>query len=398
MKEEKLTLSLTGKDSHEFILEPGRGDFNIGTKGLSKGEYDVLIEKEDTINWDTLNYHYNPLFKEQVKCPYGFWPRWVKYSGNDTGWIDWCKKRALEEFEWFPQKDMTVHLEDANISTLTIHSNYRIILFIKDKVNYLKLDGNLENYQIAKCEQVPALSFNFQKSKTKQKSYRLPDFPTLHLAIDVTIWNDVNQKPFDCTSLLQFSNLENIALIGNVENLDALQNLKNLKKIGLWNIPNLSGMPNLNDFKYLTKVIAVNIEEKGGKKLRRELIKIKKTKKLEYSSVCKLRNRTWFEIQASNYFSEWSNQNEKKALAAYQVCLQKVKNAKEVAEVKSAMVEFITQIKQLRNIETPEWDDVYLALCNLMEKSSLPVNSKTWLDWFYETKDEESNSVNLSKR
>ena len=122
-------------------------------------------------------------------------------------------------------------------------------------------------------------------------------------------------------------------------------------------------MPNLNDFKYLTKVIAVNIEEKGGKKLRRELIKIKKTKKLEYSSVCKLRNRTWFEIQASNYFSEWSNQNEKKALAAYQVCLQKVKNAKEVAEV----------------------------------KSSLPVNSKTWLDWFYETKDEESNSVNLPK-
>ena len=174
--------------------------------------------------------------------------------------------------------------------------------------------------------------------------------------------------------------------------------MKNLKKIGLWNIPNLSGMPNLNDFKYLTKVIAVNIEEKGGKKLRRELIKIKKTKKLEYSSVCKLRNRTWFEIQASNYFSEWSNQNEKKALAAYQVCLQKVKNAKEVAEMKSAMVEFITQIKQLRNIETPEWDDVYLALCNLMEKSSLPVNSKTWLDWFYEMKDEESNSVNLSKR
>ena len=77
MKEEKLTLSLTGKDSHEFILEPWRGDFNIGTKGLSKGEYDVWIEKEDTINWDTLNYHYNPLFKEQAKRPYGFWPRWV---------------------------------------------------------------------------------------------------------------------------------------------------------------------------------------------------------------------------------------------------------------------------------------------------------------------------------
>ena len=68
-----------------------------------------------------------------------------------------------------------------------------------------------------------------------------------------------------------------------------------------------------------------------------------------------------------------------------------------MTEVKSAMVEFITQIKQLRNIETPEWDDVYLALCNLMKKSSLAVNSKTWLDWFYETKDEESNSVNLPK-
>ena len=34
-------LSLTGENSHTFDLYLGQGSLSIGTKGISKGEYDI---------------------------------------------------------------------------------------------------------------------------------------------------------------------------------------------------------------------------------------------------------------------------------------------------------------------------------------------------------------------
>lgn len=41
------TISLTGVDSHKAALPLGQGSFSIGTKGISKGKYDVYQHLKD---------------------------------------------------------------------------------------------------------------------------------------------------------------------------------------------------------------------------------------------------------------------------------------------------------------------------------------------------------------
>ena len=48
MKDIEYIISLTGKDSHKVMLPVGQGSFSIGTKGISKGEYDVWVEPDCT--------------------------------------------------------------------------------------------------------------------------------------------------------------------------------------------------------------------------------------------------------------------------------------------------------------------------------------------------------------
>lgn len=94
----KLTISLTGEYSHETIIEPGQGSFNIGVKGIDDDYVDVWVDKDDIINWESFNNCeeiFRPIISPSIK-----WPRFFHYTGNDIGFINWSRKRRIEEFSW----------------------------------------------------------------------------------------------------------------------------------------------------------------------------------------------------------------------------------------------------------------------------------------------------------
>lgn len=89
MDEREFIISLTGADSRKAVIPGGQGSFSIGTKGISKGEYD------------------------KEKYPYGDWPRWFYYSGKDTGFTEWsCKRKNADIFR------LSIHTEEGRTGCL----------------------------------------------------------------------------------------------------------------------------------------------------------------------------------------------------------------------------------------------------------------------------------------
>lgn len=386
--EKEITLSLTSKNSHKVVTEPGQGSFSIGAKSNFSKKYDAEIDEDSIINWEAFDGYYTlARWQEKNKYPYGDWPRFFYYNGNDTGFIKWSTKRKIEDFSWSPQKDMIVDFKNSNIYSLELYvKSNQINLSLGDKIKNLHLHGPLENFKIKKCGQVPMLWFypEFEKDIV---SYNLPSFKVLKNATEVNVSVSPLSAPFDCSSLLQFPNLKSLYLIGNLANLNSLKELKKIEKIGFWDAPNLQGLPKLNEWSNLKSIIAVNIEEKTGKLLKKELNELKKVKTLDYSTIEKLRTPLWFETNYGIPFSNWEEENEKKATRAYKVCLKNIKKSKTEEEIKNEIVVFIKKINRLKNIETTEGDDVYTALQIFMKNSPIIIDSEKWELWFDETRD-----------
>jgi len=216
--------------------------------------------------------------------------------------------------------------------------------------------------------------------------YKLPIYHCFKEAKELLVEVDPNGIPFDCSSLLQFPNLELLYLVGNMTNLDALKELKFLKKLGFWEVPDLTNVPHLSSWSNLNNFVAMNIDENSGKRLKKELAELKKIKKFEFASITKLRNKLWFETECGIPFSDWSEENEKKASKEYKICLKKAKNAKSEDDIKKAIIEFIDKINHLENIETVEREDIYNALSIIIKNSPLEIEHNKWLKWFDEAR------------
>lgn len=377
----KLIISLTGEYSHEAIIEAGQGSFNIGVKGIDNDYVDVWVDKDDKINWDSFNNCeeiFKPVISSSIK-----WPRFFSYTGNDIGFIEWSSKREIEDFTWKPQKEMKVDLTKANIHNLYIKSDYKLFLSFGNEIDYLDLYGDPNNYVIEKCLKVPSLGFYPKKDKTI-KLYSLPNYEYFKNAEEILIEVDPNGAPFDCKSLLQFPNLKLLHLIGNITNLSYLKELKHLNKLGFWNVPELSDLPNLNNWKELDKFVAMNIDENIGNRLKEELKDLKKQRKFEIASVTKLRNKLWFETEYGLPFSNWDSVKEKKANLIYKKCLKDIKNSTSENDIKNAIVNYTNSFNKMDDIETIERDDIYNGLCTLMKNSSINIEHDTWLNWFDE--------------
>ena len=384
---DEITISLTNKNSHKVKIDPGQGSFSIGTKDISKGQFDAWVEEKDIINWNTFDGFYTlESWKHKDNCLNGDWPRFFEYSGNDKGFIEWSKKREIEDFTWIIQKDMVADFSNANISKLYLYeNNNKFELSLGTSTYYLDLHGNLENYKINKCEKIPRISF-YPTYDKNLPLYKLPKYENLKNASEIHIFVSPNDPPFDCTSLLQFANLKELFLIGNMTNLDALKDLKNLSHLRLYDMPNLSNMPKLSTWPNLNEFVAVNIEENAGKLLRKELNKIKKVKVMKFTAISKLRPNLWFKTNYGIPFSNWEK-NEKKAMSAYKSCLSIVKKAKTEEDIKRAIIDFTEKINKIEDIETTERDDTYIALCNIMDNSPIEIDSKRWELWFDETRE-----------
>lgn len=382
----ELNISLTGKDSHKVKIPRGQGSLSIGTKGISKGKYDVWVEKDDIINWDAFNELYTGYGEEHKdQYPYGDWPRFFYYSGEDTGFINWSLKREIEEFHWNVHKELNIDLKEANIHRLYIYNHSKVQLSIGNQINYLSLSGYLDNIDMKECIKIPVLSFTFDH--TLNDYFQLPFYDTLKKMSFVNIYNSPQNKPFDCRSLLQYPYLTSIELRGHMIHLEALSKLKHLKHIALRYVPDLDDMPSLLCWKDLRSFIGYNIEEIEGKRLRKELKEISKKREMSYSGVTKLRKKIWFNSEYGLLFSGWNEKNAKIASKAYKKCYKEIKRLKTEEEIKQSIIRFIQVINSLDDIETTEREDVGVAVKQLIENSLVDILDEKVEQWYDEYRD-----------
>jgi len=388
-RENPIHLSLTSTNSHTVKIEAGQGSFSIGEAGMDKKKFDVLVEKELAINWNTFDAYTTPAGSH--------WPRFFYYYGNDIGFLEWSQNRAIEDFFWQPSNPVSIDLNAGQIGNLSVRSNtipITITLPVRDDnkpfvLKSLNLSGDLENFEILSKNANPHIRFSPDVKRDKTVlPYRLPIFKALEKITWLDVVVEPLGQPLDCECLLQFPNLQGLNLTGNLSNVASLKKLEKLESLAIRYAPNLENFPSLNTWGNLRSFIGWNIDEITGKRLKTELKDLVKSRKdLEYCSVSKLRSSVWFTTEYGIPFTNWESKSAKIATKAYKTALQKIANGKTENEVKQALVELIETINKLPNIETVEREDTGIAIQQLIEASPVKIQRETANNWFDEVRD-----------
>lgn len=376
-------ISLTDTDSHQIKIPAGQGSFSIGRIGMDKKKFDVLVGENAVIDWDVFNTFYTPHGQQNAHLhPYGDWPRFFYYWGNDTSFVEWSKKRVIENFFWHPSRSLCLDLSDAQIRNLAIKSNDDLIKLTLDQSNNislysLHLSGKIELFEIKTKQEIHHIRIEPNTEKDQSVSaYHLPIIPDLAKISSLDVIVKPIGQAFDCESLLQFPNLKNLNLTGNITNTACLKQLHQLERIGIRYAVNLEGFPALNTWENLSSFIAWNIDEKTGKTLNTQLKHLAKEKQLDYSSVSKLRSPIWFSTEYGIPFESWQSKNAKIAIKAYKSALKKISKAQNEQDVKESIIELIEMINTLPNIETVEREDTGVAVQQLVESSKFDINQE----------------------
>lgn len=375
----EFSLSLTGENSHDIKIMAGQGSFSIGTIGISQGDYDAWVDVNDKINWhsfDKLNF--SKVYK---------WPRSIEYSGNDTGFVDWSYNRKIEKFYWIPQSDVHLNMTKANIRYFYLdNKNFEIELSLGN-LYQLTLLGKLNKIKIKDCLSVFDLTVDLAKTEIEDECYQLPIYKKLKDITSIRILNKPLNKPFDCRSLLQFPNLKEVSLVGNITNLNVLKNLTKIEFLGLWDVPDLEGLPGLKNWENLYDVIGSNIEKRGGQILRRQLKELQKEKKMdEFCYVGQLRDKNWYVTEYNIPFYNWEK-HQRKAIKIYKEYLGKLKSLDDEETILKEITNFIKFFNSLSDIETIEREDIFTAVKQLIGSTKLVISEDKIIDLFDSIRD-----------
>ena len=380
-------LSLTGENSHIIDLEPGQGSLSIGTKGVSTGEYDVWVEHGKKINWNAVNGLYTGYgLEHKADFPQGDWPRWIYYSGADTGFIEWTSKRKTEEFYWTPTEDMCVDMKEARISHLHLVLEHRVQVIMGKDIRWLSLYGNLKNLETQVYGGEHIIEFKMTGYSDSEKIYRIPDTKGLQNTESVYVEVSPLGDPFDCKSLGQFQNLKHLQIIGNICNAKTLAELKLLESLRLYSIPDLSELPPMICWEHLNSFVGVDIDEIVGRSIRKQFKAIGKEWEID-AHISGLRSKTWFATEYDNPFKEWEGKRGKKASRLYKAYLKEVKNAADEDAVKDLIIRFTEEFNSMTDIDTVEREDIYDAVERFVIASSLEILRNTWTEWFDDNRD-----------
>lgn len=381
--------ALTPNRVYKVTTDIGQGSLYIGLEGMDKKYYDVLIEPNQPVNWDTFNEYYTG-FGEQNKhlYPYGDFPRWFDYSGNDTGFIEWSKKREIEGFDWHPQQNIEIDFSNAQIHGLSIYAQYPTIIHsISAHSRRLYLKGNLNLFDI-QHNASDDLSLLLSPTLIKNdEPYQIPFYPVFKTQKSLDISGKIAHQPIDCTSLLAYEELESLSLSGNIINIQALSQLKHLKSLALRYIPNLSDLIDLTEFPKLESILLWNVEEQGAKRLKTHLKEYKNQLSHLDSHFGQLKKASWFITEYQMPFSAWEGKNAKTAVKLYKNAVKALKKLDDVEQIKSIIVEFVCAFNALEQIETPEREDIGTAVLQLIKVPNLIVDNEIALQWFDEWRD-----------
>ena len=376
----KLTLSLTGKDSHKVNITPGQGSFSIAPKTFGE-KADAYVDADTPIQWEAFN---------DFKVPAGGnWPRAMDYVGNDTRFIEWTERREVESFHWTLMAPATVDFSKAKIEYLSVDNNdYPLHIKLgNERLKGLSLQGNPHKITLEIAVPLKSISFSISTEKKDSTPVFLPEFEALKDITTINISTSVGGQPFDCSSLLQFKKLKTVRLDGNMCHMEALGKL-NLSGIEVRYCPDMTGLPPLSTWADFSYCIFWNVEEVRGKVLRKELKELEKTRGLsEYASVSNLHPKSWFVTEFNIPFASWEGKNGREAMKAYKETLKAVKKAKEEKEVRSLLEGLIAVINGLPNIETTEREDTYEAVCQLADVASFEIDEEKIQLWFDEARE-----------
>ncbi|MDM1361949.1 hypothetical protein [Myroides marinus] len=372
-------MSLTKENSHKVKISAGQGRFSIGTKGVTTSKCDAMVDTGDQINWNVFN-------DFQVPAG-GNWPRVMEYHGDDTSFIAWSATREMEAMQWTPLDTTKANFTAAHIGQLTITINKPIRIILGEKVKSVFFRGNISNLTLENYDHLEVLSFSFIPDINSTTPISLPLFTkTAHIK-DINIVTKVKGQPFDCTSLLQFSNLTAVALSGNMCNLNSLESFTALEALELRYISDLSTLPALDTWTNLNYFIGWNIEEQTGKVLKKQLATLEKQRTFKYASVSNLKKPEWFITEFGIPFGVWPTKNNKLAVKAYKDALKAIKKASSIEDVQGAIKILVEVINNLPNIETTEREDTWEAVMQLVSFSTLEIEEETASKWFDQYRD-----------
>lgn len=380
----ELNLSLTGKDSHLVNIPLGQGSFAIGAIGMDAKKFDVLVDHKLPINWDCFNACFTGSGQQNAHLhPYGDWPRFFYYWGNDANFIQWSTKRKIEDFTWCPNTALNANFSSSNINRLFIIAQEHPLKFNLGKHQLVSVSGNLDHIAIDNIGQIHSIAFSPDvQTSSKAAPYQLPIFEAFKDIHNI----DIHVKPlgqaFDCSSLLQFSQLTHLNLSGNLANLDCLKKLEHLEHLAIRYAPNIEGLPTLKSWEKLTSFIGWNIEATQGKLLRKSLKDLAKERTLSHSSVSKLRTSIWFTTEYGIPFSNWEGKKATLAVKTYKATLKKLKKAKEEQAIKELLVAFTKTFNTFPAIETTEREDIGEAINQLRQVPALEIDATKAYQWF----------------
>lgn len=151
-------------------------------------------------------------------------------------------------------------------------------------------------------------------------------------------------------------------------------------------MPDLEGFPSLNAWPSLDTLIAYNVEESEGKRLKQEMKTRAKTRPWAgHASVSQLRKPEWWTAEFGRPFSSWPKHLAKLANEAYNVALANLAQARSLAEAEAAITAFTMRFNTLKGIETTEREDLAEAVWQLSQADHLvgqPITEDMALRWF----------------
>lgn len=381
-------LQLTQGAAHKLKTSPGQGSLSFGPKEqLPKA--DLWLAAGAPVLW--------PCF-DPFATPAGSpWPRIFYYAGNDSGFFAWAQRRPIEGFTWYPQLQQDVHIDasQSKIRELSIHlqqgNRGHIHLKLPEQGLRLHLHGQLS--QITVTGGLPdSLSLNPATSKNPADApLQLPDMGALKKVSSLELGNGAGKQAISLQSLLQFSELESLALWGNHSDLALLSSCTKLKALSLRLMPHLQGLPALQTWPELDFFVAYNVEEATGKRLRQQLKdRAKERPWAEHASVSQLRKPEWWAKEYGRPFSGWPAARAKMGHAAYDLAEQQLSVAQSLSDVQTALAGFTSRFNTVKGIETTEREDLGQAvnqLAQLPAAQSLGLTDKQAQQWFDENRD-----------
>lgn len=375
-------IDLTGPHSHTLVIEPGVGSLSIGPPHLGK-KADLHVAPDARIDWTALDAFLTPSGSP--------WPRYVHYTGSDAGFLEWARKRPIEEMTWTPvlSADTVADASQSILHGLHInlgHSGGRLCLQLPKRPFRLNVSGDLSRFS-ATGGMPSSLTLAPRTSRRKtDPPLRLPDLSELHQVTSLTLHNAPLGQPISLDCLDRFPNLTSLSLWGNFCDIGLLAHQARLTNLELRFMPDLEDLPPLNAWPLLDRLIAYNVEETAGKRLKQQMKTRAKTRPwTDHAAVSQLRKPEWWTTEFGRPFSSWPKRLAKLANEAYNVAQAALAQARSFSDAEAAITAFTMHFNTLKGIETTEREDLGEAVWQLSQSDHMigePITEEMAQGWF----------------